>query len=125
MTEALQATIEKAWDERDGITIGTGGEVRAAVVEALARDYLGICIWGAPATIALYSLTGWLVGLELHDALLWRRVLVILASVSTQARVSFFKKNRLTAPEAARSWALEVAPTRVLKPSNNTSVPPM
>jgi 2,3,4,5-tetrahydropyridine-2-carboxylate N-succinyltransferase len=36
MTEALQATIEKAWDERDSITIGTGGEVRAAVVEALS-----------------------------------------------------------------------------------------
>ncbi|RDV02848.1 2,3,4,5-tetrahydropyridine-2,6-dicarboxylate N-succinyltransferase [Sphingorhabdus pulchriflava] len=35
MTEALQAIIEKAWEERDGITIGTGGEVRAAVVEAL------------------------------------------------------------------------------------------
>jgi 2,3,4,5-tetrahydropyridine-2,6-dicarboxylate N-succinyltransferase len=35
MTEAMQAIIEKAWDERDGITIGTGGEVRAAVVEAL------------------------------------------------------------------------------------------
>lgn len=35
MSEALQAIIEKAWDERDGITIGTGGEVRAAVVEAL------------------------------------------------------------------------------------------
>ncbi|HMT42528.1 2,3,4,5-tetrahydropyridine-2,6-dicarboxylate N-succinyltransferase [Sphingorhabdus sp.] len=35
MTEALQMTIEKAWEERDGITIGTGGEVRAAVVEAL------------------------------------------------------------------------------------------
>ena len=35
MTEALQAIIEKAWDERDGITVGTGGEVRAAVVEAL------------------------------------------------------------------------------------------
>lgn len=35
MTEALQTTIEKAWEERDGITIGTGGEVRAAVVEAL------------------------------------------------------------------------------------------
>lgn len=36
MTEALQATIEKAWDERDSITIVTGGEVRAAVVEALS-----------------------------------------------------------------------------------------
>ncbi|MBK6707108.1 MAG: 2,3,4,5-tetrahydropyridine-2,6-dicarboxylate N-succinyltransferase [Sphingomonadales bacterium] len=35
MSEALQAIIEKAWDERDGITINTGGEVRAAVVEAL------------------------------------------------------------------------------------------
>jgi MATE family multidrug resistance protein len=31
--------------------------------EALARDYLEIRIWGAPATIALYALTGWLVGL--------------------------------------------------------------
>ncbi len=33
-------------------------------VETLARDYLAIRIWGAPATIALYALTGWLVGLE-------------------------------------------------------------
>ena len=35
MSEALQAVIEKAWDERDGINTGTGGEVRAAVAEAL------------------------------------------------------------------------------------------
>jgi MATE family multidrug resistance protein len=33
-------------------------------VEGLAREYLAIRIWGAPATIALYALTGWLVGLE-------------------------------------------------------------
>ena len=33
-------------------------------VEALAHQYLAIRIWGAPATIALYALTGWLVGLE-------------------------------------------------------------
>jgi multidrug resistance protein, MATE family len=36
----------------------------SAEVEALARQYLSIRIWGAPATIALYALTGWLVGLE-------------------------------------------------------------
>lgn len=36
----------------------------SAGVEGLARDYLAIRIWGAPATIALYALTGWLVGLE-------------------------------------------------------------
>jgi MATE family multidrug resistance protein len=33
-------------------------------VETLAAQYLAIRIWGAPATIALYALTGWLVGLE-------------------------------------------------------------
>ena len=32
-------------------------------VEGLAGQYLSIRIWGAPATIAPYALTGWLVGL--------------------------------------------------------------
>lgn len=36
----------------------------SAEVEDLARQYLAIRIWGAPATIALYAVTGWLVGLE-------------------------------------------------------------
>ncbi|GIX15096.1 MAG: hypothetical protein KatS3mg118_3055 [Paracoccaceae bacterium] len=33
-------------------------------VEALARDYLTIRIWGAPAAIAVYALTGWLIATE-------------------------------------------------------------
>ena len=33
-------------------------------VETLARQYLAIRIWGAPATIAIYAVTGWLVALE-------------------------------------------------------------
>ncbi len=33
-------------------------------VETLARDYLEIRIWGAPATIALFVVTGWLIALE-------------------------------------------------------------
>ena len=36
----------------------------SAEVEGLMREYLGIRIWGAPATIALYAITGWLVALE-------------------------------------------------------------
>ncbi len=36
----------------------------SAEVEALARDYLDIRIWGAPATIALYAVTGWLIAVE-------------------------------------------------------------
>jgi len=33
-------------------------------VETLARAYIGIRIWGAPATIALYAITGWLIAAE-------------------------------------------------------------
>ncbi|WP_430463057.1 MATE family efflux transporter [Tabrizicola sp.] len=42
----------------------------SAEVEALARTYLAIRIWGAPATIALYALTGWLIGVERTRAIL-------------------------------------------------------
>ena len=33
-------------------------------VETLARQYLSIRIWGAPAAIGIYALTGWLIGME-------------------------------------------------------------
>ncbi len=36
----------------------------SAEVEALARTYLSIRIWGAPAAIAIYALTGWLIAME-------------------------------------------------------------
>ena len=36
----------------------------SAEVETLARKYLSIRIWGAPATVALYAVTGWLIALE-------------------------------------------------------------
>lgn len=39
-------------------------------VEALAHDYLAIRIWSAPAIIALYGLTGWLIALERTRAVL-------------------------------------------------------
>lgn len=33
-------------------------------VEALARDYMAIRVWSAPAAIAIYGITGWLIALE-------------------------------------------------------------
>ncbi|MGR3712638.1 MAG: MATE family efflux transporter [Shimia sp.] len=39
-------------------------------VESLAREYLSIRIWSAPAAIALYGLTGWLIALERTRAVL-------------------------------------------------------
>lgn len=44
---------------------GAFGLAPASVeVETLARQYLSIRIWGAPATIALYAVTGWLIAVE-------------------------------------------------------------
>ncbi len=40
-------------------------------VENLARDYLHIRIWTAPAAIAVYALTGWLVAMERTIAVFW------------------------------------------------------
>ncbi|GAB4383686.1 MATE family efflux transporter [Albidovulum sp.] len=42
----------------------------SAEVEALTRLYLGLRIWGAPATIALYAVTGWLIAVERTRAVL-------------------------------------------------------
>ncbi|EEW26748.1 MATE family efflux transporter [Rhodobacter ferrooxidans] len=42
----------------------------SAEVEGLARQYLAIRIWGAPATIALYAVTGWLIAQERTRAVL-------------------------------------------------------
>ncbi len=47
----------------------------SAEVEGLARQYLTIRIWGAPATIAVYALTGWLIGMERTRGVLWLQLL--------------------------------------------------
>jgi MATE family multidrug resistance protein len=39
-------------------------------VETLARQYLGIRIWGAPAAISIFALTGWLIAMERTRAVL-------------------------------------------------------
>lgn len=43
----------------------------SAEVEALARTYLSIRIWTAPAAIAVYALTGWLIAQERTGAVFW------------------------------------------------------
>ncbi len=42
----------------------------SAEVEGLARAYMGIRIWSAPAAIALYGITGWLIAQERTRAVL-------------------------------------------------------
>lgn len=57
----------------------------SAEVERLAKTYLAIRIWGAPATIALYALIGWLIGVERTKGVLvlqlWQNGLNILLAL--------------------------------------------
>jgi MATE family multidrug resistance protein len=48
----------------------------SAAVETLAQDYLTLRIWGAPATIALYAVTGWLIATERTQAVLALQLLI-------------------------------------------------
>lgn len=48
----------------------------SAEVEDLARTYLGIRIFSAPAAIAVYALTGWLVAMERTGAVFWIQLLM-------------------------------------------------
>jgi MATE family multidrug resistance protein len=53
----------------------------SAEVEGLAREYMAIRVWSAPATIALYGITGWLVALERTKAILAIQVLMNGANI--------------------------------------------
>ena len=46
----------------------------SAEVEALARDYMQVRIWSAPAAIGLYGITGWLIAQERTRAVLVMQV---------------------------------------------------
>ncbi len=43
----------------------------SAEVETMAASYLGIRIWSAPAAIAVYALTGWLIAMERTASVFW------------------------------------------------------
>nr|WP_254367935.1 MATE family efflux transporter [Paracoccus sp. Z118] len=53
----------------------------SAEVEAMARQYLSIRIWGAPATIGMYALTGWLIAVERTRAILAVQMLINLVNI--------------------------------------------
>ena len=48
----------------------------SAEVEGMARTYMGIRVWSAPAAIAIYGITGWLIGQERTAAVLALQVLM-------------------------------------------------
>jgi len=79
-------------------------------VESLARDYLTIRIWGAPATLAIYALTGWLIGVERTRAVLmlqiWQNGLNVVLAVIFVLHLNWGIKGVATATLIAETSAL-------------------
>ena len=48
----------------------------SAEVEALAGDYMAVRVWSAPAVIAMFSMTGWLIAMERTGAVLMIQLLM-------------------------------------------------
>ena len=54
----------------------------SAEVETLARRYLDIRIWGAPFTIGMYALTGWMIAVERTRALLAVQMVINVLNIA-------------------------------------------
>lgn len=49
---------------------------------ALATDYFNICIWGAPAMLGTFSLTGWLLGMQNSRIPMWVSIIINVLNIS-------------------------------------------
>ncbi|WP_373636689.1 MATE family efflux transporter [Yoonia sp. BS5-3] len=77
----------------------------SAAVESLARDYMTIRVWSAPATIALYGITGWLIAQERT-----RAVLIIQVGMNgCNIGLSYFLGLKLGWGVSGVAWATFIA----------------
>lgn len=48
---------------------------------SLAGSYFAICIWGAPATLGMYVLTGWFIGMQSTKIPMWVSIFINLVNI--------------------------------------------
>lgn len=56
---------------------------------ALAGRYFGICIWGAPAVLAVYVANGWLVGMQNTRATMWIAIATNVINIIVSATLVY------------------------------------
>src|SRR5690606_14109133 len=77
----------------------------SAEVEALARGYLGIRIWGAPAMISIYAITGWLIAMERARGVLVLQVVMNGLNIGLDIALDR-KSTRLNSSHVKSSYAV-------------------
>lgn len=50
---------------------------------AYSRLYFNVCIWGAPAMLGSFALSGWLIGMQNSRATMWISIFINLLNIST------------------------------------------
>ena len=74
----------------------------------LARDYFAICIWGAPASLAMFSLTGWFIGMQNTRLPMWTSLFIDALNIVLSLTFVYgwhWKINGLAAGTLIAQWA--------------------
>lgn len=56
----------------------------------LAATYVEILVWGAPAFLLTYSLTGWLIGMQDSRSAMWMSLFINVANIATSVSLVYF-----------------------------------
>lgn len=49
---------------------------------SLARRYFGICIWGAPAVLATFAMSGWFIGMQDSRSAMWQAIVTNIVNIA-------------------------------------------
>lgn len=55
----------------------------------LARRYFSICIWGAPAVLMTYSMSGWFLGMQNSKAQMWMAIVTNVVNIAVSISLVF------------------------------------
>lgn len=55
----------------------------------LARRYFSICIWGAPAVMSSYALSGWFVGMQDSRSAMWMAIMTNIVNIAVSLLLVF------------------------------------
>lgn len=56
---------------------------------ALARQYFAICIWGAPAVLMTYAMSGWFLGMQNSRAQMWMAIVTNVVNIAVSITLVF------------------------------------
>ncbi len=60
-----------------------------ASTDSLARRYFEICIWGAPAVMMTYAMSGWFLGMQNSKAQMWMAIVTNVVNIAVSISLVF------------------------------------